>query len=175
MANFPAVRSWRAALTAPSPALINRVARMRNQSPSEAGSAIRWYATLVERARSVYGHNDDVPMFIVRAPGRVNLLGMHIDHRGGRVNPIAVRELVLVCVPRSDNRIRIANMNPSFPADEFAVRELLPENKITDWADWTLTTPETLRKKGLLGHWSSYVRSAAAYFANSWGMRDSIR
>ena len=175
MANFPAVRSWRAALTAPSPALINRVARMRNQSPSEAGSAIRWYATLVERAQSVFGHNDDVPMFIVRAPGRVNLLGMHIDHRGGRVNPIAVRELVLVCVPRSDNRIRIANVNPSFPADEFAVRELLPENKITDWADWTLTTPETLRKKGLLGHWSSYVRSAAAYFANSWGMRDSIR
>ncbi len=175
MANFPAVRSWRAALTAPSPALINRAACMRNQSPSEAESAIRWYATLVERAQSVFGHNDDVPMFIVRAPGRVNLLGMHIDHRGGRVNPIAVRELVLVCVPRSDNRIRIANVNPSFPADEFAVPELLPGNKITDWADWTLTTPETLRKKGLLGHWSSYVRSAAAYFANSWGMRDSMR
>jgi N-acetylgalactosamine kinase len=114
-------------------------------------------------------------MFIVRAPGRVNLLGTHIDHRGGRVNPIAVRELVMVCFPRSDGRIRLANANPAYPADDFLIKDLVPDAKVENWADWTLATPSALKAAGLLGNWSSYVRAAAAYFANSWGMRDTLR
>ena len=44
----------------------------------------------LERFGECFGRDRDV--FIVRSTGRVNLVGMHVDHRGGYVNPIAIRE-----------------------------------------------------------------------------------
>jgi N-acetylgalactosamine kinase len=160
--------SWQHVLASPSKNLIAEVGRLRSEDPAVAKKSISWYADLVAGAVETFGREVDDEMALIRSPGRVNLLGTHIDHRGGRVNPIAVRELALVVFPREDGLVRIANADDRFAPDEFIIDDLLPNTPIEDWADWTLSTPETLEAEGLLGTWGSYPRAACAYMANLW-------
>ncbi|HDS73899.1 MAG TPA: hypothetical protein ENN56_00010, partial [Firmicutes bacterium] len=167
--------TWQHILSQPSDAFVAEVARVRAETPAEAKHAIGWYRTLLDGAMKSHQRNPNDDVAFIRAPGRVNLLGTHIDHRGGRVNPIAVRELMLVMFPRTDNRVRIANADASFAPDEFAIADLLPDGPVSDWPDWTLSTPNRLKEQGLLGTWGSYARAACAYMANAWAETDSIR
>ncbi|HEX5009309.1 MAG TPA: galactokinase [Planctomycetota bacterium] len=46
------------------------------------------------------------PVLVVRAPGRVNLLGEHVDYNDGWVLPLAIdRHVALACAPRGDRRL----------------------------------------------------------------------
>ena len=45
------------------------------------------------------------PELIVRAPGRVNLIGEHTDYNDGYVLPIAIDRSVLVAVARRADRM----------------------------------------------------------------------
>ena len=109
---------------------------------------------------------DSEPVALVRAPGRVNLLGMHVDHRGGCVNPIAVKETVVVASPRNDDLVVLANRNPHFPQRRFRISEELPETPVQDWDDWTSKNLENLSQRGLSGDWSNYVRAAGCYLSD---------
>ncbi|XP_042492387.1 galactokinase-like [Macadamia integrifolia] len=72
----------------------------------------------------VFGHQPDV---YARAPGRVNLIGEHIDYEGYSVLPMAIRQDTIVAIRKhaageSPKLIRIANLNEkytmcSYPAD----------------------------------------------------------
>ena len=166
---FASVARWRSLLSAPPESFIREIARLRNEEPCEAKQAIDHYGSLLDQAVARFGRADEDSVAIVRAPGRVNLLGTHIDHRGGRVNPIAVRELVSIVFPREDGTVRLANADPEFSDAEFQISALLPDGSQDDWADWTLQTPAYLEAEGVLGDWSTYPRAAAAYFANKWG------
>ena len=166
---------WRAALSRPSGELIDAVAALRNEPKDAATAAVGWYAGLLDQAAKAFGHADSDSVAVFRAPGRVNLLGTHVDHRGGRVNPIAVREMASICFPREDGVIRLANADSSYGVQEFAIADLLPDGPVDNWPDWTLKTPEYLKAQGLLGNWSSYVRAAAAYFANAWGSPQAVK
>jgi galactokinase len=61
------------------------------------------------RARSAFvEHFAEPPSFMVRSPGRVNLIGDHTDYSEGFVLPIAIdRGLWLAMRPRADRRVRI--------------------------------------------------------------------
>jgi N-acetylgalactosamine kinase len=168
MTIFAPVSAWLDRLDDPGEAFTTQIARLRNESAEDAEEAIVWYADLTRLAIETFEHDSDTQMGIIRAPGRVNLLGTHVDHRGGRVNPIAVREVAVICFPRADGQIRIANANLEFPPHEFAIADLLPDAAIPDWTDWTFSTPKLLEDAALLGHWSSYVRAPVAYFTNLW-------
>ena len=64
-----------------------------------------------------FGH---APSMVVRAPGRVNLIGEHTDYNDGFVLPAAIdRATFIAAAPRSDRRVRVyaADLNES---DEFA-------------------------------------------------------
>ncbi|CAH2274025.1 N-acetylgalactosamine kinase isoform X1 [Pelobates cultripes] len=67
---------------------------------------------LKEMFSSKYGHE---PAFYVRAPGRVNLIGEHIDYCGYAVLPMAIEQDILAAVkPTNSKLVQLANTNPSY-------------------------------------------------------------
>ncbi|KAI9497413.1 galactokinase [Zychaea mexicana] len=76
------------------------------------------YNALVEKFTSIYGRKPD---FIARSPGRVNLIGEHIDYCGFGVLPMAIERDVIIAVATTDDdsKVRIANMNPKYEPREF--------------------------------------------------------
>ena len=85
---------------------------------------------------------DCAPDRIVRAPGRVNLIGEHVDYAGLPVFPMALQYAVYVAVrPRDDRLVSVASSDPGYEPREF---ELDPE--IEPFPD---------------GDWGNYVKAAA--------------
>ena len=64
------------------------------------------YLRALELYRSRLGADDQV--MLVRAPGRINLMGRHTDHRGSRTNMIAISEEILMVVSaRQDDQVHL--------------------------------------------------------------------
>lgn len=107
----------------------------------------------------------DRSVFVVRSTGRVNLLGMHVDHRGGSVNPIAIKEAFFVVEPRTDDQVILRDINgDKFPEESFTISECLPKGrKIENWDHWC--HEELEKRKGQPGiTFSNYVRAGVLYF-----------
>jgi N-acetylgalactosamine kinase len=109
-------------------------------------------------------YNRDSNVIIVRSTGRVNLLGTHIDHRGGSVNPVCIKEMWFVVGPRDDDRIMLKNVDTDrFPDEQFRISDCLPDGeKIRDWDTWCYREFEK-RKDDPSVTWSNYVRAAVLY------------
>lgn len=88
---------------------------------------------LLQEFQNVYGEHTDVKVYF--APGRVNLIGEHIDYSGGHVFPCALTLGTYGAVrKRSDEKLRFYSLN--FPDD--GVREFtIGEYKKEDEKDWT--------------------------------------
>ncbi|RDX87546.1 Galactokinase, partial [Mucuna pruriens] len=77
---------------------------------SELEEARRRFDTLRSKFMELFG---DSPEVIGRSPGRVNLIGEHIDYEGYSVLPMAIRQDTLVALRKvpTQNILRIANIN----------------------------------------------------------------
>ncbi|HEX8915720.1 MAG TPA: galactokinase [Humisphaera sp.] len=74
---------------------------------------------------------------VVRAPGRVNLIGEHTDYNDGFVFPMAIEpEVRLVCRGRDDGLVRLASA--AFEGDpvEFSVQRKIEPGE-PEWADYS--------------------------------------
>ena len=90
----------------------------------------------------------------IAAPGRVNLIGEHIDYHGLPVLPMALRRSIRVTFrPRADRRIRATSAG-SYGDREFA---------------WT---PHLAPVQP--GDWENYLRAAAEAVAGKWGVLHGI-
>ncbi len=98
---------------------------------------------------------------VVRAPGRVNLLGRHVDHRGGSVNLMAIdREQILVARPRTDTMVRARNMDQDrFEDLEFSEGELLEQVLLDDWMDFVDSETVIKMVRDLRGNWGNYLKA----------------
>jgi len=124
--------------------------------------AARMCLQCLEEFADRYGADGSV--IIVRSTGRVNLLGTHIDHRGGSVNPVCVKEMWLVVEPRDDDRVLLKNVDSSqFPDEQFRISDCLPAGeKIWDWDTWCYQEFEKRRNDPSIT-WSNYIRAAVLY------------
>ncbi|XP_077737179.1 N-acetylgalactosamine kinase isoform X5 [Canis aureus] len=67
---------------------------------------------LKEMFNSKFG---SIPKFYVRAPGRVNIIGEHIDYCGYSVLPMAIEQDMLIAVePVKTQTLQLANTNPLY-------------------------------------------------------------
>lgn len=109
-----------------------------------------------------YGANGSV--FVIRSTGRVNLVGTHIDHRGGSVNPIAIKHMWLVVEPRDDDLVLAKNVESDLFADEqFRISECLPKaQRIKNWDAWCHDEFEKRRGDPSVS-WSNYIRAAVLH------------
>ncbi|WP_046213426.1 galactokinase [Paenibacillus wulumuqiensis] len=93
-----------------------------------------------------YGTGGEIRIF--HAPGRVNLIGEHIDYNGGYVLPAALEFGTLLAIrANNDGMVRLASVN--FPELEgtFALQEIgLKTTK--EWMDYPLGIMTVLKGKG---------------------------
>ncbi len=102
------------------------------------------------------------PVVLTRAPGRINLLGRHIDHRGGYVNVMAInREVVMAAGPREDDTVTLVNQQASeFPRRQFRIGELLRSANWFDWMDFINSATVRQVLDASRGDWSNYAKAA---------------
>lgn len=98
---------------------------------------------------------------VCRAPGRVNLMGRHVDHRGGCVNVMAInREALVAASPREDDVVRLRHLQVTqFPNREFRIYDLLGEETWSGWMDFLGSGTVQRVLKAAPGDWSHYVRA----------------
>jgi len=106
-------------------------------------------------------YGDDGEVVITRAPGRVNLMGRHVDHRGGFVNMMTLhREIVVVAASRTDGWVHLVNGGSEFPDERFDLFEELPYiRECRDWRDYLNSERVQDFHSTSMGTWSNYVRA----------------
>ena len=113
---------------------------------------------LLEAFIAKYG---DRRVVVSRSPGRVNLLGRHIEHRGGSINVMSInRETLIVAAAREDDTINIANLVPRFPERSFSIIESIKDYKSDDWLEFIekdVILKMVLESKG---DWVNYVKAS---------------
>src|SRR6478609_2457283 len=63
---------------------------------------------LKQQFTEVFGEGGKI--HVIRAPGRVNLIGEHTDYNDGFVFPMAIEpHVLLVCRSREDDKVRMAS------------------------------------------------------------------
>ena len=112
-------------------------------APRILGGAGRRVSCIEDLFKEVYNCS---PTHRVRVPGRVNLIGEHIDYNGLPVFPMALQRAVrIVFRPRNDSMVVLHSSDERFPPIEF---EIGP--KIERWSK---------------GSWGNYVKAPAKELA----------
>jgi len=123
----------------------------RRRAPG-TGNAHAGDDALIEGFRERYGR---APKRIVRAPGRVNLIGEHVDYAGLPVLPMALQRAVRIAVRgRDDDRVRVATLDPAYPPREFRIGVKVPPYEPGDWGN--------------------YVKAAAVEAARTYGSSEGL-
>ncbi len=109
-------------------------------------------ADLRQRATSAFTATfGSGPTAIVRAPGRVNLIGEHTDYNDGFVMPMAIDRAVWIAIgPREDTTVRMRSLDFD-STEEFSLESVaeLPEAPATSWMDYVKGTVWALQSDGL--------------------------
>src|SRR5258706_2165122 len=93
-------------------------------------------------------HFGYTPVHLVRAPGRLELLGNHTDYNEGLVMSVAVNKYIQVAsAPRLDGKIEL--VSAAFPERELFWMSDLKKNPAAPWADYVKGVLEQLRKRGV--------------------------
>ncbi|NCC35661.1 MAG: galactokinase, partial [Chloroflexia bacterium] len=91
--------------------------------------------TFGEPGEAFAAHFGSEPAMVVRAPGRVNLIGEHTDYNDGFVLPMAIdRATLVVARPRSDQMVRV--YSTSMQAEDQFSLETLERSQTHPWSNY---------------------------------------
>jgi galactokinase len=85
---------------------------------------------------------------VVRAPGRVNLIGEHTDYNEGFVLPIAIDRSITIALLPTDDRHVAVTLAATGDADGFDLDSLPPPSG--RWIDYVVGTAWAMHRAGLL-------------------------
>ena len=142
--------------------LQNPSAAARRQFRQWYGDEIPWQQIRNALGAFIHRYGAERRVAIVRSPGRINLMGRHIDHQGGTVNVMAVnREIIMVAAPRTDDGVSLANTaDAQFSEETFRISDLVSN---LNWDDWqrVIDGPRLQRLlEAARGDWANYVKAA---------------
>src|SRR5690349_2819751 len=93
-------------------------------------------------------HFGYTPPHLVKAPGRLELLGNHTDYNDGLVMAVAVDKYIFIaCGPRTDGKIEL--VSSAFPESEKFWMSDIQKNPAAPWADYVKGVLLQLRKRGV--------------------------
>ena len=89
------------------------------------------------------------PELVVRAPGRVNLIGEHTDYNDGFVLPCAIGPATMIAVrKRDDDIVEVVAADFEDAGDRFDLKTPLERNSKQPWADYVRGMISALQKEG---------------------------
>ena len=100
--------------------------------------------TLENKFCEVYGVS---PETVVRAPGRVNLIGEHTDYNDGYVLPIAIdRDILITAAPSDESAVCLYSLN----FDRVSVFSLgnIARDRVNKWSNYTRGVVQMLQRSG---------------------------
>jgi len=129
--------------------LVSRLAAVYAGNSDLAADACARIASLARHYASSFGASGDVA--VVRAPGRVNLIGEHTDYNGLPVMPMAIsRDVLIVAGGTAGRTVRITNTDNGFPDRVFTIERRIPPYQPGDWANYIKSATQ-----GLIDFWNS--------------------
>ncbi|KAI4522171.1 Galactokinase [Schizophyllum commune Loenen D] len=159
------------AALAPIP-IYTRLSELYDNLGTAASHAPRWN-NLIDEFEKRFGGK---PKYIARAPGRVNLIGEHIDYALFGVQPMAVEsDILIACAPSKAGSVQLEpghvvaqNLAKKYGPQAFA--PLLQSDKLAASEDAVRAWKLDIDTKEL--HWESYVKAGYygvlnEYFASS--------
>ncbi len=112
----------------------------------------------------------NTPVVITRAPGRINLMGRHIDHQGGDVNMMALdKDIYCIAGQRTDRQVFARSVEPvRFPDRHFSIDQLRIDMN-SDWHAFIDSSHVKATENLTRGDWGQYVRAVIARFQHFCG------
>lgn len=113
---------------------------------------------LHQRFESRFGKSNHVQKFF--CPGRVNLIGEHIDYLGGDVLPAAISLGIYAVISRNDSAIVRVHSADFSETAQFQLHEL-PSKSQNHWSDYILGVLIQLKNNGItVGGFDLYLESS---------------
>ena len=159
-ASFRRVGEWLRLFQTMPPRFRSMLRGIYGDSPDLLKERTRAYIRVLRRFARQHGEGERA--VIVRAPGSVNLMGRHVDNRGGHVNLMNVaREIIMVAAPREDDSFLLSNVDrKTYPDTNFSLTQEVSQ---LDWDDWLSYVQSDRVRRMVLdskGDWGNYVNAA---------------
>ncbi len=157
--SHPTPSQWLARLEHPDDAFRSRLREVYGRDPSVIDARVALIRRVVQTFLARFG---DMPVALFRAPGRINLRGMHVDTHGGYLNLMThQREVVVAVASRNDDTVAFANVDPQFAETTFRLGAYAAHSAFSgDWLSY-IVHPE-IRDEVVAdrGGWGHYIKGA---------------
>jgi len=142
---------WLKILASLPPELQNFLSSIYGRNQGLIDERVNLCREILSKAIHLWGKDQEVA--ILRVPSRINLMGMHIEHKGGFVNHISLpKETFFVLRARQDQKFSFHNIKDKYPPRSFGLKEYLPQLKSKDWLRFL--SESTIKK----GDWGNYLQ-----------------
>lgn len=155
---------WIGLIESKNSGLISQLKSIYGQHDDIIDDRLHALHQVAQRFRVVYGNKK---VRFSRAPGRLNTLSMHSDHRGSYINPISLNREVIICfAPRDDDKVDMYNENPYYGERYFSIQNESSHNGIyteSGWLEWTQYKTDERKKAGINDDWINKLKSVPVY------------